>query len=48
MADVLPNYDRERVHISDIKKLLQWYDLLIENGVNDFSEEQEEAAETAE
>lgn len=48
MADVLPNYDRERVHISDIKKLLQWYDLLIENGVNDFSEKQEETAETAE
>ena len=48
MAAVLPTYDRERVHISDIKKLIQWYDLLVENGVNDFSEEQPEAAEAAE
>ena len=44
----LPTYDRERVHISDIKKLIQWYDLLVENGVTDFSEEQPEAAEAAE
>ena len=48
MAAVLPTYDRERVHISDIKKLIQWYDLLVENGVTDFSEEQPEAAEAAE
>lgn len=48
MAAVLPNYDRERVHISDIKKLIQWYDLLIENGVNDFTEEQEQAPEAGE
>ncbi len=47
MAAVLPNYDRERVHISDIKKLIQWYDLLTENGVTDFSEEQEAAPEAA-
>ncbi|MGN0234126.1 MAG: DUF5606 domain-containing protein [Bacteroidaceae bacterium] len=45
MAAVLPSYDRERVHISDIKKLLQWYDLLIENGVTDFCEEQDEDSE---
>ena len=48
MAAVLPAYDRERVHISDIKKLIQWYDLLIENGVNDFTEEQAEAPEAEE
>lgn len=35
-ASVLPDYDRDRVHDSDIKKLLQWYDILVKNGVTDF------------
>lgn len=35
-AEVLPNYDRDRVHDSDIKKLLQWYNILVENGYTDF------------
>ena len=45
LAEVLPNFDRERVYPSDIKKLLKWYDLLITNGFTDFSvkEEAEEA-----
>ena len=38
-AKVLPNYDRDRVHTSDIKKLIQWYNILIENGITDFKEE---------
>lgn len=38
MAAVLPNYDRDRVHLSDIKKLIQWYNLLISNGVTEFVE----------
>ncbi len=41
MAAVLPEYDRDRVHISDIKKLVQWYNLLTESGENDFSETEE-------
>ena len=41
-AKVLPNFDRDRVHVSDIKKLIQWYNILIENGVTDFKEEQKE------
>jgi dephospho-CoA kinase len=44
-AKVLPNFDRERVHNSDIKKLLQWYNILIENGITDFKEEKKETAE---
>ena len=28
---VLPNYDKERVYASDIKKLFTWYNLLLEN-----------------
>lgn len=27
-GEVLPDYDRERVYISDIKKIIQWYNLL--------------------
>lgn len=53
-AEVLPNYDRDRVHDSDIKKLLQWYNILVKAGITDFKatfapEEAEEAeAETEE
>ena len=46
-AKILPDFDRERVHNSDIKKLIQWYDILIKSGITDF-EEKEEAAENAE
>lgn len=38
-AKVLPNFDHERVHGSDIKKLIQWYNILVENGITDFKEE---------
>ena len=38
-AKVLPAFDRDRVHGSDIKKLIQWYNILVENGITDFKEE---------
>lgn len=38
-AKVLPEYDRDRVHDSDIRKLLQWYDILVQSGITDFEEE---------
>lgn len=41
MAAVLPEYDRDRVHTSDIKKLIQWYDMLTESGENDFEDKVE-------
>lgn len=37
-ASVLPNFDRDRVHNSDIKKLLQWYDILVNAGITNFEE----------
>ena len=37
-AKVLPAFDRDRVHTSDIKKLIQWYNILVENGITDFKE----------
>ncbi len=30
-SDILPNYDAERVYVSDIKKIIQWYKLLKDN-----------------
>lgn len=32
MAEVLPDYDKDRVYVSDIKKLAQWYNLLEKAG----------------
>lgn len=50
MEEILPNYDKERVYVSDIKKLVVWYNLLQENGLLDFTEEEktEEPTETTE
>lgn len=42
MAEVLPDYDRDRVYPADMKKLVQWYNILVENGINDFEEPQAE------
>ena len=36
--EVLPNYDEDRVYPSDIKKIIQWYNILHENDLMDFSE----------
>ena len=43
MAEVLPTYDHDRVHNGDIKKLIQWYNLLVSNGITEFVEKAEEA-----
>ena len=47
-AKILPDFDRDRVHNSDIKKLIQWYNILIENGVTDFDLEKAMGAENEE
>lgn len=41
-AGILPDYDRDRVYDSDIKKLINWYNILIESGLPFLEEEQEE------
>ena len=44
-AEVLPNYDRDRVYMSHVRKLIQWYNILINAGITEFvSEENEEEA----
>jgi len=46
-AKALPNYDTDRVHVSDMRKVILWYNILIENGLNDFEIKEEEAAPEA-
>jgi len=33
---VLPNYDADRVHVSDMRKVLAWYNLLVKAQLDDF------------
>ena len=35
-AEVLPDYDRDRVHVSDIKKALSWFNILVGAGFTEF------------
>lgn len=39
---ILPDYDREKVYVSDIKKVISWYNILLRNGITIFLEEKEE------
>lgn len=36
--DVLPNFDQDRVYLTDIKKIISWYNLLLEAGITSFEE----------
>lgn len=44
-AEVVPEYDRDRVHVSDIKKCFSWYNLLIQAGFTEFRTAEETAGE---
>ena len=44
-AEVLPEYDRERVHVSDIKKVFAWYNALLAAGFTEFKLPEEPAEE---
>ena len=39
--DVVPDYDKEQVYVSDIKKVIQWYNILHEKEMLDFTEDEE-------
>ncbi len=47
MGEVLPAYDRDRVYPSDIRKLINWYNLLLAAGITEYKapEAAEEVAE---
>jgi hypothetical protein len=44
---VLPEWDRDRVKNSHIQKLIQWYNILIEAGITDFVDAEQEEEKTA-
>jgi hypothetical protein len=45
-AAVLPDYDRRQVYLSDIRKVLAWYNELQGLGMTDFAPDDDTAAET--
>lgn len=49
-AEIIPDFDRDRVYTTDIRKLFSWYNQLIAAGITEFKDEEpaeEEAAENA-
>lgn len=38
--EIVPEYDKDRVYTSDMKKIVQWYNLLTEKGILNFPEEE--------
>ena len=36
-AEILPDFDTERVYPIDISKLISWYNILVQSGITDFS-----------
>ncbi len=38
-TETIPNYDKERVYTSDIKKVISWYNLLLANNLIDLEED---------
>lgn len=37
--EILPNYDEDRVYVSDIKKIIRWYNILVEHKLFEISED---------
>lgn len=46
--EVMPDYDRERVYLTHIKKMYSWYNILVANGIVDFPTPEEETEAEAE
>lgn len=44
-SEILPDYDEERVYVSDMKKVIQWYNILQSKGITDFSDKEESSSE---
>ena len=41
---MLENWDQDRVHNSDIKKVITWYNILVGAGITEFTTKEEEEA----
>lgn len=39
---ILPEFDKDRVYPSDMKKIMGWYNLLVKEGLTDFSQKEED------
>ena len=48
LDEVLPDNDADRIYPGDVKKLIQWYNILVQAGYTDFLEAEEEEEATAE
>lgn len=42
---IMPDYDRERVYLTHIKKMYSWYNILVSNGIVEFASEEQDAKE---
>lgn len=45
--NIFPEFDEERVYVSDMKKMLKWYEILNANGLLNFEAEEEATEEVA-
>jgi hypothetical protein len=45
MIEILPDFDRNRVYPTDIKRLLSWYNILLSVGIVEFEPEKEKTEE---
>lgn len=46
-GEVLPKFDQERVYASDIKKVVQWFNILVKNDLLSLLDEEESAEEAS-
>ena len=44
-TEILPDYNKQKVHISDMKKIVKWYNIIIQEELFDFSKKEEETEE---
>jgi len=47
-SEAVPEYDKERVYVSDIKKIIKWYNILVKAEILEFKEEDKKETETKE
>lgn len=47
LEEILPDYSRESVYASDVKKMITWYNILVENNI-DLDDDEEEGKEVTE
>ncbi len=45
---VLPNYDTDRVRVSDMRKVISWYNILTADGITEFDDKEEEETKESE